>query len=52
MLIWKNNCRVADCFVKIKNREFSFDKKKPNHDGTVDVWWLYNDGGWYKLISV
>jgi len=37
---------LADCIVKIKNEEFSFEKKKRNN-GIVDVWWLYNDGGWY-----
>jgi len=37
---------MADCFEKIKNEEFPFEKNKRNH-GTVDVWWLYNDGGWY-----
>ncbi|XP_022163509.1 bumetanide-sensitive sodium-(potassium)-chloride cotransporter-like [Myzus persicae] len=46
----KNQQKVADCFVKIKNKEFSFEKKKRNH-GTVDVWWLYNDGGLSLIIA-
>ncbi|XP_026809407.1 bumetanide-sensitive sodium-(potassium)-chloride cotransporter-like isoform X2 [Rhopalosiphum maidis] len=46
----RNQQKVADCFVKIKIKEFSFEKKKPNH-GTVDVWWLYSDGGLSLIIS-
>ncbi|XP_027848383.2 bumetanide-sensitive sodium-(potassium)-chloride cotransporter-like [Aphis gossypii] len=46
----RNQQKVADCFVKIKNKEFSFDKKS-KHDGTVDVWWLFNDGGLSLIIS-
>ncbi|XP_022163512.1 bumetanide-sensitive sodium-(potassium)-chloride cotransporter-like [Myzus persicae] len=45
-----NQQKVADCIVKIKNEEFSFEQKKRNH-GTVDVWWLYNDGGLSLIIA-
>ncbi|XP_029347410.1 bumetanide-sensitive sodium-(potassium)-chloride cotransporter-like isoform X2 [Acyrthosiphon pisum] len=46
----RNQQKVADCFVRIKNKEFSFEKKKQYH-GTVDVWWLYNDGGLSLIIA-
>ncbi|KAL4099116.1 hypothetical protein QTP88_023594 [Uroleucon formosanum] len=46
----RNQQKVADCFIKIKNKEFSFEKKKRNN-GTVDVWWLYNDGGLSLIIE-
>ncbi|XP_022163508.1 bumetanide-sensitive sodium-(potassium)-chloride cotransporter-like [Myzus persicae] len=45
-----NQQKVADCIIKIKNEEFSFEQKKRNH-GTVDVWWLYNDGGLSLIIA-
>ncbi|XP_025204420.1 bumetanide-sensitive sodium-(potassium)-chloride cotransporter-like isoform X3 [Melanaphis sacchari] len=45
----RNQQKVTDCFVKIKSKEYSFDKKKSNH-GTVDVWWLYYDGGIHGKI--
>eukprot|EP00102_Acyrthosiphon_pisum_P019738 XP_016656948.1 PREDICTED: bumetanide-sensitive sodium-(potassium)-chloride cotransporter-like isoform X1 [Acyrthosiphon pisum] len=41
--------KMADCFLKINNEEFSFEKMKRN--GTVDVWWLYNDGGLSLIIA-
>ncbi|XP_015367251.1 PREDICTED: bumetanide-sensitive sodium-(potassium)-chloride cotransporter-like [Diuraphis noxia] len=47
----RNQQKVNDCFVvNMKNKEFSFEKKKRNH-GTVDVWWLYNDGGLSLIIA-
>ncbi|CAI6364618.1 unnamed protein product [Macrosiphum euphorbiae] len=41
--------KMGDCFLKIKNEAFSFEKMKRN--GTVDVWWLYNDGGLSLIIA-
>lgn len=44
--------RISDCFVKINHNEFSFtDKSKQKNRGTVDVWWLYDDGGKYSSAT-
>lgn len=38
--------RISDCTISIKDKEYSFtNKRKRSRRGTVDVWWLYNDGG-------
>ncbi|KAL5242036.1 hypothetical protein ACI65C_009446 [Semiaphis heraclei] len=39
-----------DYSIKIKNEELAFKTKKRNN-GTVDVWWLYNDGGLSLIIA-
>lgn len=40
--------RVSDCSIIMKNNEFSFTNKKKKIHGTVDIWWLYDDGGKYS----
>lgn len=42
--------RALDCSVQIHDDKFSFMKKRKN--GTVDVWWLVNDGGIDNVINI
>ncbi|XP_025413085.1 bumetanide-sensitive sodium-(potassium)-chloride cotransporter-like isoform X2 [Sipha flava] len=46
-----NHQKVSDCFVNIKDCEFLFVNKKKRAYGTVDVWWLYNDGGLALILA-
>jgi len=39
--------REFDCSVKMHDTQFSFLTKRNN--GTVDVWWLFDDGGIFIL---
>ncbi|VVC37173.1 SLC12A transporter, C-terminal,Amino acid permease/ SLC12A domain [Cinara cedri] len=43
--------KISDCFLKITDNDFSFINKKKEMHGTVDVWWLYNDGGLALIIA-
>ncbi|CAH1721404.1 bumetanide-sensitive sodium-(potassium)-chloride cotransporter-like isoform X1 [Aphis gossypii] len=45
----KYQAKEFDCSVKMHDTEFSFITKRNN--GTVDVWWLYDDGGLALIIA-
>ncbi|XP_060864758.1 bumetanide-sensitive sodium-(potassium)-chloride cotransporter-like [Metopolophium dirhodum] len=45
----KYKAKEFDCSVKMHNTQFSFLSKRNN--GTVDVWWLFDDGGLALIIA-
>lgn len=45
-----NFFRVSESFTKTKEDEYLFRSKNKRNNGTVDVWWLFEDGGLFKIV--
>lgn len=42
--------RVSKSCIKTKEDEYLFRSKNKRNNGTVDVWWLFEDGGLYSIM--
>lgn len=38
--------------MQTKEGEFLFGSKNERNNGTVDVWWLFEDGGLYSIVLI
>lgn len=45
-----NFLRVSKSFIKTKEDEYLFRNKNKRNNGTVDVWWLFEDGGLFYTV--